>query len=91
MIVYKEDNLSFTVIVMFYYKRIKRIFPLYYVVVISVLLSLLLLLPRRYQAVNMESAWKAIAFTSNLKEQDIELDYQRTASALALHSLSIQA
>ncbi|KAL6732898.1 hypothetical protein Aduo_003609 [Ancylostoma duodenale] len=92
MIVYKEDNLSFTVIVMFYYKRIKRIFPLYYVVVISVLLSLLLLLPRRYQAVNMESAWKAIAFTSNLKEQDIELDYQRTllgAEDLFVHTWSL--
>ncbi|RCN47370.1 acyltransferase [Ancylostoma caninum] len=76
MVLLKNDQLNLSVIGMFYYKRIKRILPLYYLVIVSILLAILLLLPPYYEEANVKSSWRAIILISNFKKKNIDQDYK---------------
>ncbi|VDM68396.1 unnamed protein product [Strongylus vulgaris] len=71
----KKQNLDAQQVVAFYYIRVKRILPLYYLTIIGILLSLLMIVPRRYQTANIKSAKKALLLTSSVGNNDDQHDY----------------
>ncbi|EPB78161.1 acyltransferase [Ancylostoma ceylanicum] len=67
MILRRNDELDVRSIRMFYYRRVKRIFPPYYLVIICSLTALFLLFPLSYRSTNLDSSRGAITLTSNIK------------------------
>lgn len=66
MVLDKENTLSASVIYDFYYKRIKRIVPMYLLVILVTLALSLLVFPQSNLAVNVKSATVALLFLSNV-------------------------
>ncbi|KAL6743953.1 hypothetical protein Aduo_016934 [Ancylostoma duodenale] len=67
MILRRNDDLDVKSIRNFYYRRVKRIFPPYYLVIICSLTALFLLFPLSYRSTNLDSSRGAITITSNIK------------------------
>ncbi|RCN47367.1 acyltransferase [Ancylostoma caninum] len=92
MILTRDEKINASVVLNFYYKRIRRIMPLYYLVIIGVQLTLLSLLPINYLKMNLESCWKAITLTSNIKQQGDDQEYEKMllgAEDLFTHTWSL--
>ncbi|RCN47366.1 acyltransferase [Ancylostoma caninum] len=92
MILQRDSRIHPTVFITFYYKRVKRILPLYYVTIIGILVALISLLPTTYRGVNDGSSTKAIFLISNFKKQDADLDYEKEllgAEDLFTHTWSL--
>lgn len=66
MVLDKENTLSASVIYDFYYKRIKRIVPMYLLVILVTLALSLLVFPQSNLAMNVKSATVALLFLSNV-------------------------
>ncbi|PAV61367.1 hypothetical protein WR25_26375 [Diploscapter pachys] len=93
MICYKFETINLTTLRTFYYRRIKRIFPLYYLAMVMIFISMYLLLPRSYYAINASSGKKAVLLITNLKfHVDAEQDYEKllaNAEDLFTHAWSL--
>ncbi|KHJ97130.1 hypothetical protein OESDEN_02907 [Oesophagostomum dentatum] len=84
MVLRKNEHLDALAIRNFYYKsdhmkgaffRMKRILPLYYLVIILIMIAILMYPHHMYDAVNSDSSLKSIALISNLKNKDMDLEY----------------
>ncbi|EYB96094.1 hypothetical protein Y032_0154g3029 [Ancylostoma ceylanicum] len=92
MILTRDEKMNASVLLTFYYRRIKRIMPLYYLVIIGIQLTLLSLLPSTYLKINQESCWRSIALISNIKQQGIDQEYEKMllgAEDLFTHTWSL--
>ncbi|KAL6737727.1 hypothetical protein Aduo_011346 [Ancylostoma duodenale] len=92
MILRKNDHLSASSMGIFYYRRMKRILPSYYLTLCSIITSILLFLPSSYRQVNMDSSWKAVLLTSNFVTKNDEQHYQKMllgAEDLFVHTWSL--
>ncbi|KAL6740240.1 hypothetical protein Aduo_013614 [Ancylostoma duodenale] len=92
MILGKVEKLNVESFCTFYYRRVKRILPLYYLAIGAILIALLSFLPLPYRSSNIESARKAIIFVSNVKKADPNLEYKRmleNAGDLFTHTWSL--
>ncbi|EPB73751.1 peptidase family M13 [Ancylostoma ceylanicum] len=70
MILGRVEKLDVKSVCTFYYRRIKRILPLYYLVIACILIALFSLLPLTYLSMNIDSARRAIIFISNVKDAE---------------------
>ncbi|RCN43083.1 hypothetical protein ANCCAN_10916 [Ancylostoma caninum] len=92
MILRKNDHLCASSVGIFYYKRMKRILPSYYLTLCSILTSTVLFLPLPYQQINMDSSRKAVLLISNFITNDDEQHYQKMllgAEDLFVHTWSL--
>ncbi|RCN34890.1 acyltransferase [Ancylostoma caninum] len=92
MILRKNDHLSASSIGIFYYRRMKRILPSYYLTLCSILTSTVLFLPLSYRQINMDSSRKAVLLISNFITNDDEQHYQKMllgAEDLFVHTWSL--
>ncbi|KHJ98385.1 acyltransferase [Oesophagostomum dentatum] len=91
MILSKNDDLGIKSFGSFYYRRdtyfnshmyfrIKRILPLYYLVVLLAVVVVLLGLPRSFQSLNLASSRRAVFLISNIKEDDVNQIYEKMVS-----------
>ncbi|RCN43749.1 acyltransferase [Ancylostoma caninum] len=92
MILRRSDNLDMEVFRSFYYRRIKRILPLYYLAIACILIALFLLLPSSYRSMNIDSSRRAIILISNIRKVDVDANYQKmlvNAEDLFTHTWSL--
>ncbi|KIH66150.1 acyltransferase [Ancylostoma duodenale] len=92
MILRRSDNLDMEAFRSFYYRRIKRILPLYYLAIACILIALFFLLPPSYRSMNIDSSRRAIILISNIKKLDVDANYQKmlvNAEDLFTHTWSL--
>ncbi|EPB77274.1 acyltransferase [Ancylostoma ceylanicum] len=93
MILRRSDSLDMEAFRSFYYRRIKRILPLYYLAIACILIALFLLLPSSYRSMNIDSSRRAIILISNIKKvEDMDAKYQKmlqNAEDLFTHTWSL--
>ncbi|EPB77272.1 acyltransferase [Ancylostoma ceylanicum] len=92
MILRQSDTLDMEAIRSFYYRRIRRILPLYYLAIACILIALFLLLPSSYRSMNIDSSRRAIILISNIKKVDVDANYQKlllNAEDLFTHTWSL--
>ncbi|KIH44163.1 hypothetical protein ANCDUO_25820, partial [Ancylostoma duodenale] len=92
MILRRSDNLDMEAFRSFYYRRMKRILPLYYLAIACILIALFLLLPTSYRSMNIDSSRRAIILISNIKKVDVDANYQKmlvNAEDLFTHTWSL--
>ncbi|EYB89382.1 hypothetical protein Y032_0232g3026 [Ancylostoma ceylanicum] len=92
MILGKVEQLNVKSFCIFYYRRAKRILPLYYLAIGGILIALLSILPLTFRSSNIDSAREAIIFISNVKKADPNLEYKKmleNAGDLFTHTWSL--
>ncbi|KAL6744562.1 hypothetical protein Aduo_017485 [Ancylostoma duodenale] len=70
MILQRVEHLNTVAFGTFYYNRLKRILPLYYLVLTCGLLALFAFCPLSYWATNIASSRKAVALLTNIKTKE---------------------
>ncbi|EPB70006.1 acyltransferase [Ancylostoma ceylanicum] len=70
MILKRVGNLNTVTLGTFYYNRLKRILPLYYLVLTCGLIALFNFCPLSYWATNVASSRKAVALITNIKTKE---------------------
>ncbi|EYB89379.1 hypothetical protein Y032_0232g3025 [Ancylostoma ceylanicum] len=80
MILRRTKDLNFESLCIFYYRRTKRIMPLYYLAINCILVSLFLLLPTSFRETNIQSSGRAILLITNIKKVDPAQSYSKMLS-----------
>ncbi|KIH46928.1 acyltransferase [Ancylostoma duodenale] len=80
MILRRTKDLNFESFCSFYYRRIKRIMPLYYLVMNCILISLFSLLPLPFREINIKSSRRAILLITNIRKVDPAQSYSKMLS-----------
>ncbi|KHJ97959.1 acyltransferase [Oesophagostomum dentatum] len=81
MIISRSKDINAETFATFYYKRIKRILPLYYLVLFLILLVVIFVLPSLFRQLNLPSSRRAIFLISNIREtEDINQQYENMNS-----------
>ncbi|CAJ0607479.1 unnamed protein product [Cylicocyclus nassatus] len=92
MIITRASPISASFLLTFYYKRIKRILPLYYMVLFAVLLLVIVKLPA-FRSINFTSSRRALLLIANIKfESDPLKEYEKmlkNADDLFTHTWSL--
>ncbi|CAJ0598640.1 unnamed protein product [Cylicocyclus nassatus] len=92
MIITRASPMSASSLLTFYYKRIKRILPLYYMVLFAVLILVVVKLPA-FRSINFTSSRRALLLIANIKfETDPVKEYERmlkNANDLLTHTWSL--
>ncbi|CAJ0602816.1 unnamed protein product [Cylicocyclus nassatus] len=92
MIITRASPMSASSLLLFYYKRIKRILPLYYMVLFAVLLLVVVKLPA-FRSINFTSSRRALLLIANIKfESDPLKEYEKmlkNADDLFTHTWSL--
>ncbi|EFO95123.1 hypothetical protein CRE_09458 [Caenorhabditis remanei] len=70
-----ESDSWYTILTHFYYRRLKRILPLYFLIILLVLISIHVVLPLSKLDTNIRSAEKSLTFTSNKQESVLAKNY----------------
>ncbi|VDL73404.1 unnamed protein product [Nippostrongylus brasiliensis] len=79
-ILHRNDFITHNTILNFYYRRIKRIMPLYFLTIGASIVAMHIFLPSSYRDVNAGFAKRAFLLMANIKEKNMELDYAFTLS-----------
>ncbi|VDO91954.1 unnamed protein product [Heligmosomoides polygyrus] len=77
MILRRSKTLNLNSLIVFYYRRIKRIIPLYLLCIGGTTVAIHLILPTSYRKLNLKYARQAFLLTTNMKHSNgMEMDYQ---------------
>ncbi|WKY13957.1 hypothetical protein Q1695_004638 [Nippostrongylus brasiliensis] len=94
MLLHRTSTISFATVVDFYYRRIKRIIPLYFLTISVSVIAMHIFLPSYFRIINADFAKRAFFLIANIKKTNLEMDYAFTllrVENLFLHCWSLSA
>ncbi|WKY07687.1 hypothetical protein Q1695_007282 [Nippostrongylus brasiliensis] len=95
MLLHRTSTINFTMIVDFYYRRIKRIIPLYFLTISVSIVAMHIIFPSYYRLINADFAKGAFFLTANIKKTGAVMGYiyaMQNVENLFMHcwSLSVE-
>uniref|UniRef100_A0A1I7X096 Acyl_transf_3 domain-containing protein n=1 Tax=Heterorhabditis bacteriophora TaxID=37862 RepID=A0A1I7X096_HETBA len=70
-----EKNFTIKFVLNFYYRRVKRIVPMYLLIILAILVSLFTIFPSSNIELNVEAAGPALLFATNIAESNNAREY----------------
>ncbi|WKY13965.1 hypothetical protein Q1695_004640 [Nippostrongylus brasiliensis] len=75
LLLHRTSTISFATIVDFYYRRIKRIIPLYFLTISVTVIAMHITFPSYFRTINADFAKGAFFLTANIENTNVEMGY----------------